>query len=66
MNFKTSYMSIAQVVAVKLYINESRGWFFSLRVKLQIFFLIAIESIQFNINFESSYMSLAQVVAIKF
>ena len=59
-------MSIAQVVAVKLYINESRGWFFSLRVKLQIFFLIAIESIQFNINFESSYMSLAQVVAIKF
>ena len=28
------------------------------------FFLIAIESIQFNIKFESSYVSLAQVVAV--
>ena len=28
-------------------------------------FLIAIESIQFNINFETSYVSLAQVVALR-
>ena len=28
MNFKISYVSLAQVVADKLWINESRGWFF--------------------------------------
>ena len=36
MNFEFSYVSVAQVVADKLQINESRGWFFVMGVQLTI------------------------------
>ena len=36
MNFKISYVSLAQVVAEELWINESRGGFFIIGVELKI------------------------------
>ena len=65
MNFNTSYVSLAQAVADKLWINESREWFFHHEGAAVNSFSIVIESLLFNMNFETGYVCLAQVVAAK-
>ena len=65
MNFKISYVSLAQVVIDKLWIDERRGWFFHHGGEAVNSFFIVIGSLQFNMDFETGYVYLAQVVAAK-
>ena len=65
MNFKISYISLAQVFAEKLWINESRGWFFHHGGAAVNSFSVVIGSLQFNMKCETGYVCLAQVVAAK-
>ena len=64
-NSETSYVSLAQVVAAKLYIYESRGGGqFNYECAAANSFETAIESLKLNVNFETSNVFLAKVVAV--
>ena len=65
MNFETSNVSLAQVVAVKLYINESKGVVFHDGSAAASSLLIAIDNLYFNLNFKTGYVPLAQAIAAK-
>ena len=65
MNFEAGYVSLAQVVADKLLINECRGWFLISGLVAENSLFTAIDNLQFNIKFKTSYVSLAPLVVVQ-